>query len=53
MCVTHLLCVYCDGVFLYLHVMGIFVYMWEVCCFDVFGTFVVSVILICLVFLIF
>ena len=55
MCVTHLLGVYCDGVFLYLHVMANFVYMWEVYCFDVYGrpTFLISAILICLVFLIF
>ena len=53
MCVTHLLGVYCDGVYLYLHVMANFVYMSEVYCFDVCGTFSVSVILICLVFLIF
>ena len=39
MCVTHLLGVYCDGVFLDLHVMANFVYMWEVYCFDVCGTF--------------
>ena len=44
MCVTHLLGVYCDGVFLYLHVMANFVYMWEVS---------MSAILICLVILIF
>ena len=52
-CVTHLLGVYCDGVFLYLHVMANFVYMWEVYCFDVSGTFLMSAISICLVFLIF
>ena len=52
MCVTHLLDMYCDGVFLYLHVMANFVYMWEVYRFDVCGTFLVSVILICIVFLI-
>ena len=52
MCVTHLLDMCCDGVFLYLHVMANFVYMWEVYRFDVCGTFLVSVILICLVFLI-
>ena len=54
MCVTHLHGVYCDGVvFPYLLVMANFVYMWEVYCFDVCGTFLASVILICLVFLIF
>ena len=53
MCVTHLLGVYCDGVFLYLHVLANFVYMWEVYCFDVYCTFLMSAILICLVFLIF
>ena len=53
MCVTHLHGVYCDGVFLYLLVIANFVYMWEVYCFDVFGTFLASIILICLVFLIF
>ena len=51
MCVTHLIGVYCDGVFLYLHVMANFVYRLEVYCFDVCGTFLVSVILIVLVFL--
>ena len=52
MCVAHLLGVYCDGVFLYLHVMDNFVYnMWELYCFDVYGTFLISAILICLVFL--
>ena len=51
-CVTHLHGVYCDGVFPYLLVMANFVYMWEVYCFDVCGTFLGSVILICLVFLI-
>ena len=53
MCVTHLHGVYCDGVFLYLLVMANFVYtcMWEVYCFDVYGTFLMSAILICLVFL--
>ena len=53
LCVTHLLGVYCGGVFLYLHVMTNFVYMWAVYCFGVCGTFLVSVILICLVFVIF
>ena len=59
MCVTHLLGVYCNGVFLDLHVMANFVYnifvyiMWEVYCFDVYGTFLMSAILICLAFLIF
>ena len=53
MCVTHLLGVYCDGVFLYLHVTAKFVYMWEIYRFDVYGTFLMSAILICLVFLIF
>ena len=53
MCVTHLLGVYCDGVFLYLHIMANFVYIWEVYCFYVCGTFLMSAILICLVFLIF
>ena len=38
---------YCDGVFLYLLVIANFVYMWEVYCFDVCGTFLASVILIC------
>ena len=28
MCVTHLLGVYCDGVFLYFHVMANFVYIY-------------------------
>ena len=51
MCVTHLLGVYCDGVFLYLHVIANFVYMLEVYCFDVCGTFLMSAILIYLVFL--
>ena len=50
MCVTHLHGVYRDGVFLYLLVMANCVYMWEVYCFDVCGTFLASVILICLVF---
>ena len=50
MCLTHLLGVYCDGVFLYLHVMTSFVYVWEVYCFYVSGTFLVSLILICFVF---
>ena len=50
MCVTHLLGVYGGGVFRYLRVMANFVYMWEVYCFDVCGTFLMSVILICLVF---
>ena len=53
MCVTHLLGVCCGGVFLYLHVMTNFIYMWAVYCFGVCGTFFVSVIIICLVFLIF
>ena len=44
MCVTHLHGVYCDGVFLYLLVMTNFVYMWDVYCFDVCGTFLASVI---------
>ena len=46
---------YCDGVFLYLHAMANFVYMWEVYCFDVCDTFLMSAILIilCLVFLTF
>ena len=39
MCVTRLLGVYCGGVFLYLHVMTTFVYMWAVYCFGVCGTF--------------
>ena len=39
MCVTHLHGVYCDGVFPYLLVMANFVYMWEIYCFDVCGTF--------------
>ena len=42
-----------DGVFLYLHVMANFVNMWEVHCFDVSVTFLVSVVLICRVFSIF
>ena len=50
MCVTHLLGVYCDGVFLYLHVMANFVYTWEVYCFDVYGTFLMSVILMSCIF---
>ena len=45
-CVTHLLGVYCDGVLLYLHVMAnfVYIYMWEVYCFDVYGTFLMSAI---------
>ena len=50
MCVTHLLGVHCDGVFLYLHVMANFVYKWEVYCFDVYGTFLMSAILISCIF---
>ena len=50
MCVTHLLGVYCDGVFLYLHVINNFVYMWEIYCFDNYGIFLMSAILICIVF---
>ena len=46
MSVTHVLVVYCGGVFLYSHVMANFVYTWAVYCFDVYGTFLVSVILI-------
>ena len=46
MCVTDLLGVYYDGVFLYLHVMANFVYKWAVYCFDVYGTFLMSAILI-------
>ena len=45
-CVTHLHGVYCGGVFVYLHVMTNFVYVWAVYCFGVCGTFSVSVILI-------
>ena len=50
MCVTHLLGVYCDGVFLYLHVMPNFVYMWGVHCFDVCGIFVMSAIVMSCIF---
>ena len=53
MCVTHLLGVYCGGVFLYLHVMTNCVYMLEVYCIGVCDTFLVFVILTCLVLLIF
>ena len=41
-CITRrLLGVYGNGVFLYLHIMVNFVYMWDVYYFDVCGTFLV------------
>ena len=39
MCVTHLLGVYCDGVFLYLHVMSNFVYILS-------GKFIISIVVV-------